>query len=163
MREQKRRERKSTEQSGEETPDADFQHPDKEPAVTDFQPHLDPFQALLGLHLDTVKPEFCRICLPFKSDLRTAGDVVHGGAIATLIDSAGVVAAWSNADPSATRGATANISVSYLSAAHAVDIIAEARVIRRGRSLIFVEVDVTSPTGEPIAKGMVTYKLGYSV
>lgn len=131
--------------------------------MADLQPPPDPFQTLLGLRLDTVRPEFCRIRLPFKSELRTAGDVVHGGAIATLIDSAGVVAAWSNAAPSATRGATANLSISYVSAAHAVDVIAEARVIRRGRSLVFVEVDVTSPTGERIAKGMVTYKLGYSV
>ncbi len=131
--------------------------------MTDFQPSLDPFQALLGLQLDTVRPEFCRIRLPFTSELRTTGDVVHGGAIATLIDSAGVIAAWSDADPSATRGATADLSVSYLLAAHAVDLIAEARVIRRGRSLVFVEVDVISSTGERIAKGMVTYKLGYSV
>ena len=123
---------------------------------------LDPFHALLGFEFDAVRPEYCRLSLPFKPELRTAGDVVHGGAIATLIDSAGVTAAWSNADPSATRGATADLSVSYLSAAHAVDLIAEARVIRRGRSLVFVEVDVTSPDGERIAKGMLTYKLGYS-
>ncbi len=118
---------------------------------------------LLGFHLDRVVPEFCRIRLPFRSELRTAGDVVHGGVIATLIDSAGVIAAWSQADPSATRGATADLSVSYLSAAHAVDLIAEARVLRRGRSLVFIEVDVTASTGERIAKGLVTYKLGYSV
>lgn len=130
--------------------------------MTDFQPQLDPFQRLLGFRLDRVAPEFCRIRLPFKAELRTAGDVVHGGVIATLIDSAGVIAAWSQADPSATRGATADLSVSYLSAAHAVDLIAEARVLRRGRSLVFIEVDVTASTGERIAKGLVTYKLGYS-
>lgn len=130
--------------------------------MTDFQPQLDPFQVLLGFHLDLVTPEFCRISLPFKPELRTAGDVVHGGVIATLIDSAGVVAAWSDADHSVTRGATADLSVSYLSAAHAVDLVAEARVMRRGRSLVFIEVDVTASTGERIAKGLVTYKLGYS-
>ena len=130
--------------------------------MTDFQPQLDPFQVLLGFQLDLVRPEFCRISLPFRSELRTAGDVVHGGVIASLIDSAGVVAAWSDADPSATRGATADLSVSYLSAAHGVDLLAEARVLRRGRSLVFIEVDVTAATGERIAKGLVTYKLGYS-
>ncbi len=131
--------------------------------MTDFQPRLDPFQTLLGFCLDRVAPEFCRISLPFRPELRTAGDVVHGGVIATLIDSAGVIAAWSQADPSATRGATAGLSVSYLSAAHAVDLIAEARVLRRGRSLVFIEVDVAASTGEQIAKGLVTYKLGYRV
>ena len=129
--------------------------------MTNFQPQLDPFQVLLGFHLDLVTPELCRISLPFRPELRTAGDVVHGGAIATLIDSAGVVAAWSGADPSAIRGATADLSVSYLSAARGVDLVAEARVMRRGRSLVFIEVDVTASTGERIAKGLVTYKLGY--
>ena len=100
--------------------------------------------------------------LPFKPELRTVGDVVHGGAISALIDSAGVTAAWSNADSSVTHGATADLSISYLSAAHSVDLTAEAHVIRRGHSLVFVEVDVTSPTAERIAKGMLTYKLGYS-
>ena len=130
--------------------------------MAEFTPQLDPFHVLLGFQIDTVQPDFCRLSLPFKPELRTAGDVVHGGAIATLIDSSGVVAAWSNADASATRGATADLSVSYLSAAHAVDLVAEARVIRRGHSLVFVEIDVTSPSGERIAKGMLTYKLGYS-
>ncbi|MFB3079285.1 MAG: PaaI family thioesterase [Lysobacterales bacterium] len=130
--------------------------------MTDLQPPSDPFHELLGLHLDVVEPEFCRMRLPFKPELRTAGDVVHGGAISTLIDTAGVTAAWSNADSSATRGATAGLSISYLSAAHSVDLTAEARVIRRGHSLVFVEVDVTSAAGERIAKGMLTYKLGYS-
>jgi uncharacterized protein (TIGR00369 family) len=93
--------------------------------------------------------------------LRTAAEVVHGGAIASLIDSAGVVAVWSNVDPNVTRGATIDLTVNYMAAAESVDLTAEAQVIRRGRSVVFVDVDVRSPTGERIAKGLVTYKLGY--
>jgi hypothetical protein len=29
------------------------------------------------------------------------------------------------------------------------------------RSVVFVDVDVVSPAGERVAKGLVTYKLGY--
>ncbi len=93
--------------------------------------------------------------------MRTAAEVVHGGAIASLIDSAGVMAVWSNVDPRVTRGATIDLTVHYLAAAEGVDLTAEAQVIRRGRSVVFVDVQVTSPAGERIAKGMVTYKLGY--
>ena len=99
--------------------------------------------------------------LPFRPELRTAAEIVHGGAIASLIDSAGVVAAWSNVDPNVTRGATIDLTVNYMAAAEGVDLTAEAQVIRRGRSVVFVDVNVTSPTGERIAKGLVTYKLGY--
>ena len=122
---------------------------------------LDPFAVLLGLQIEEVRPDFCRMRLPFRPAVRTAGEVVHGGAISTLIDSAGVVAAWSNVTSSPTRGATANLSVSFLAAAQAVDLFAEARVIRRGRSMVFVDIDVTTQAGTAIAKGLLTYKLGY--
>jgi uncharacterized protein (TIGR00369 family) len=121
----------------------------------------EPFFTLLGLQLDEVRKDFCRMRLPFRPELRTAGEVVHGGAIASLIDSAGVVAVWSNVNPNVTRGATIGLTVNYLAAAQGVDLTAEARVIRRGRSVVFVDVYVTSPSGERIAKGVVTYKLGY--
>ena len=84
---------------------------------------------------------------------------MHGGAIASLIDSAGVVAVWSNVPPEITRGATASMTVNYLAAAEGVDLTAEARIVRRGRSVVFVEVDVSSPDGEPVAKGTLVYKL----
>jgi uncharacterized protein (TIGR00369 family) len=121
----------------------------------------EPFFALLGLEIEEVKKDFCRLRLPFRPQLRTAAEVVHGGAIASLIDSAGVVAVWSNVDPNVTRGATIDLTVNYMAAAESVDLTAEAQVIRRGRSVVFVDVDVMSPTGERIAKGLVTYKLGY--
>jgi len=122
----------------------------------------EPFFTLLGLRIDEVREDFCRMRLPFRPELRTTAEVVHGGAIASLIDSAGVIAVWSNVDPRATRGATIGLTVNYLAAAVGVDLTAEAQVIRRGRSVVFVDVNVTSPTGEAIAKGLVTYKLGYS-
>lgn len=121
----------------------------------------EPFFTLLGLQLDEVRKDFCRMRLPFRPELRTVGEVVHGGAIASLIDSAGVMAVWSHVDPGVTRGATASLTVNYLAAAQAVDLTAVAQVIRRGRSVVFVDVDVTAPSGERIAKGLVTYKLGY--
>ncbi len=121
---------------------------------------LEPFSALLGFQIDEVKKDFCRMRLPFRPELRTNADIVHGGAIASLIDTAGVVAVWSNVDPDVTRGATASMTVNYLSGAERVDLLAEARVIRRGRSVVFVDIDVTSPSGERIAKGLLTYKLG---
>ena len=121
----------------------------------------EPFFTLLGLEIEEVKKDFCLMRLPFRPQLRTAAEVVHGGAIASLIDSAGVVAVWSNVDPKVTRGATVGLTVNYMAAAERVDLTAAAQVIRRGRSVVFVDVDVTSPTGERIAKGLVTYKLGY--
>lgn len=113
------------------------------------------------MKIDESRPNFCRVVLPYKPKVCTAGGVIHGGAIATLIDTAGVLAAWSDASKQVTRGATASLSVSYLSAAHSIDLIAEGTVMRRGRSLVFVDVDVRSFDAVYVAKGTVTYKFGY--
>jgi uncharacterized protein (TIGR00369 family) len=124
------------------------------------QLRLEPFSALVGFEVDDVKKDFCRMRLPFRPELRTNADIVHGGAIASLIDTAGVVAVWTDVASDVTRGATASMTVNYLAGAERVDLIAEARVIRRGRSVVFVDIDVCSPGGERIAKGLLTYKLG---
>ena len=119
----------------------------------------EPFFTVLGLQIDEVRADFCRMRMPFHPGLRTEGEVVHGGAIASLADSAGVVAVWSNVPPEVTRGATATMTVNYLAAAEAVDLTAEARVVRRGRSVVFVDIDVTAPSGDRIAKASLVYKL----
>ena len=119
----------------------------------------EPFFTVLGLQIDEVRPDYCRMRMPFHPGLRTEGQVVHGGAIASLVDSAGVVAVWSNVPAEITRGATATMTVNYLAAAEAVDLTAEATVVRRGRSVVFVDVDVVAPSGERIAKGSLVYKL----
>ena len=40
------------------------------------------------------------------------------------------------------------------------DIQATARVLRRGRNLVYLDVEVQSVSGNGIARGLVTYKLG---
>ena len=122
---------------------------------------LDAFSLELGIKVLETRPDFCRVILRYKPTICTAGGIIHGGAIATLIDTAGVLAAWSEASTQVTRGATAPLSVSYLSAANSTDLIAEGTVMRRGRSLVFVDIDVRSSDAKHIAKGILTYKFGY--
>ena len=93
--------------------------------------------------------------------LVTIGTIVHGGAIASLIDTAAAVAAWSNAEvPANGRGTTVNLTVAYLAPALKEDLQAVARVLRRGRNLVYLDVEVSNAAGSAIAKGLVTYKLG---
>jgi len=122
---------------------------------------ISPYIGHLGIHLTMIQPDVAQLSLPFTDTLVTTGTVVHGGAIASLIDSAAAVAAWSGAEVSAdTRGTTVGLTVNYLAAAQNEDIQATAHVLRRGRSLVYLDVDVQSASGTLIAKGLVTYKLG---
>jgi uncharacterized protein (TIGR00369 family) len=108
-----------------------------------------------------VAPDRAELSLPFDESIATYGDVVHGGALASLIDVAATAAAWSAAEISDNpRGATVSMTVDYLRAAQGKRLTAVARVTRRGSSLCFCDVEVTDADGELVAKGLVTYKLG---
>ena len=120
-----------------------------------------PYVAHLGMQLTDIQPGMATLTLPFSEALVTIGTIVHGGAIASLIDTAAMVAAWSEGEiPAKARGTTVNITVAYLAAAEKEDLRAVARVLRRGRNLVYLDVEVTGASGNAVAKGLVTYKLG---
>jgi uncharacterized protein (TIGR00369 family) len=119
-----------------------------------------PFAQATGLVLTEMEPEHAVVEMPYDERLTTFGDVVHGGAIATLLDVAAVAAAWSGVtDASATTGATVSSSVNYLRAARGTDLVATARVTRRGKAVCFCEVTITDSDDRAIAQGIVTYKI----
>lgn len=119
-----------------------------------------PLARRLGLRLEACARDRVRLRLPYRDDNVTLADMVHGGAIATLIDVAGAAAAASGIDPEHTRGATASMNVHYLSAALGVDALADAAVLRRGRDLVVTEVKVSDASGKLLAQGTVVSKLG---
>jgi uncharacterized protein (TIGR00369 family) len=134
--------------------------PDTAELMREFFAHS-PFGQELGLELVKIAPDEAEVLMPFAAALATYGDVIHGGAIAALLDVAATAAAWSGAkDATEHRGATAGMAVTYLRAAHGADLRARARVARRGRSLCFIEVEAGPADAEPVAKALVTYKLG---
>jgi uncharacterized protein (TIGR00369 family) len=126
--------------------------------VEAFIPHS-PFVGHLGMRLTELDQDRAELVLPFSEDVVTIGDVVHGGAIATLVDTAGMAAAWADsAEPGSAAGSTIGMSVDYVAAARSEDLTARATVIRRGQSLCFCEVDVTGESGQVVAKGLVTHR-----
>lgn len=120
-----------------------------------------PYNRLLGLSINAIEPGLAQLALPFTEALVTNETIVHGGAIASLIDTAAAVAAWSDAEvPAKVRGVTINLTVTYLALVSHEDLQAVARVLQRGRTLVYLDVEVSSASGKVIAKGLVTYKLG---
>jgi uncharacterized protein (TIGR00369 family) len=120
-----------------------------------------PFINQLGLKLVSIEPDRVEVELPYKEELATAGDVVHGGVVSSLIDTAAALAAWSGHDVNAgTRWGTVNVTVNFLAAGQGSDLTATATVSRRGRSLCYCRVEVADAEGKPVAEGLVTYRLG---
>ena len=128
--------------------------------VEAFIPHS-PHAAALGISIESIADDHAVLVIPFKPELATLRDVVHGGAISTLIDTAATVAAWAVDDvPESPAGSTVSLAVNFASAAQGVDLRAEAVVLRRGRQLSSIEVRATDPDGALVAHGVATYKLG---
>lgn len=91
-----------------------------------------------------------------EGHLNPAG-TVHGGVIATLVDVAmgRAVASLFDGDE---RPVTIEMKVNYLEAGEPGELVAEARVSRRGRRFTVVHADVTqAATGETVAEAMGTY------
>ena len=145
--------------SGDETPSGGTPVSGAE-FIRQFLP-TSPYVGHLGIRLIDMQPDSAVLALPFAAPLITIGTIVHGGAIASLIDTAAMVAAWSAAElPAKLRGTTVGLTVTYLAAADAEDLQATARVLQRGRSLTYLDVEVHGSSGKLVAKGLVTYKLG---
>ena len=119
-----------------------------------------PFGSLIGLECVSVEEDHVQLRLPFRAEVTTVGEMVHGGAIASAVDVAATAAAW--ASPKASfkaRGSTVGFSLNFLAPGLGTDLLADARVIQRGRSLCVVEVAVSDADGSPVARALVTYRL----
>jgi len=119
-----------------------------------------PYGGLLGLVCETIETDRVRVRLPYRRDVTTVGEMVHGGAIASLVDVTATAAFW--AHPSASldaRGSTVGLTLSYLAPGLGRDLFAEARVVKRGGSICTGEVVVADAEGGEVARALVTYKL----
>jgi uncharacterized protein (TIGR00369 family) len=88
-----------------------------------------------------------------------AGGVLSGGASASALILAGTLAAWTSMDlGEASHLGGVDVSVQYLAAATEDDLVAEARVLRRGRHLAFLDVALASRGGTPICHGLLSYR-----
>ncbi|MEB2346516.1 MAG: PaaI family thioesterase [Deltaproteobacteria bacterium] len=118
-----------------------------------------PYARKLAIACEQVAPDQVRMRLPWTADHVTIGDLVHGGAIASLVDVAATGACWATPElaPGA-RGTTIGFSISYLNAGRAQDLLAAARIVQRGRSIVIAEVDVHGADGTHVARALVTYK-----
>ena len=128
-------------------------------AVADLMPKT-PFLAGLGIVFDRYEPDDVTIRLPFRSDLTNDGTYYHGGVVASVMDTAGAAAAWSNHDfTKGTRASTISMSLQYVGACKRSDLLCHARTIRRGKELTFTEITATDADGAVVAHGIQTYRI----
>ncbi len=102
---------------------------------------------LIGARLGRVEPGLVEILLPFRDDLTQQNGFLHAGIITTIIDSACGYAAHTLM-PAGTDVLSVEFKVNMLRPARGDRFIADARVIKAGRTLTVVRGDVFAQTGD---------------
>lgn len=118
----------------------------------------DYFPGLVGLRLEEVRLDYARVRLPHRAQLDQPHGVMHGGAIATLIDTVVVPAIASPYDAPRVL-LTISMTINYVAAVANQDAIAEGWVERRGKSTVFCRVEVRTAAGELAATASLVYKV----
>ncbi|GBE66139.1 hypothetical protein MFM001_26010 [Mycobacterium sp. MFM001] len=128
-------------------------------AVRDLMPTT-PFLAGLGIVFDRYEPDDVTVRLPFRENLTNDGVYFHGGVIASVMDTAGAAAAWSNHDfDKGMRASTVAMSIQYTGAAKQCDLLCHARTTRRRKELTFTEITATDSDGNVVAHAVQTYRI----
>ncbi len=113
----------------------------------------------VGLVLEEIRTDYCRLRLPYRPELDQPAGVVHGGAIATLVDTVVVPAIGQAYEPGRVY-LTIGMNISYLGAVVKEDAVAEGWVEQRGKSIVFCAAEVRAASGKIAAQGTLTYKVG---
>jgi len=115
-----------------------------------------PFAHLLGIELDELSNGIASLSLNVRKELTQNHGVVHGGAIASLIDTATAFAIISLLAPK-ERVTTVDLTISYLRPLTKGRVTAVAKVRRAGRRLFVVSADITGEDGKLAATALSTY------
>jgi acyl-CoA thioesterase len=124
--------------------------------------HANLFWRHIGVEALEAGPGWVRLRVPVRDELRNAAQApVHGGVLATLVDAAvgGALATLHAAAAGGVGQTTLDLNVSFLAAATGPDLLAEGRILRRGRSVAFGEVRITDSSGRLVAVGRATYMI----
>jgi acyl-coenzyme A thioesterase 13 len=118
-------------------------------------------KSLAGMKLVSAEDGKAVVRLEVTEAVQNWGGTLHGGAIATLVDDAGTCAIISK-DRDHRPGVTTDLNVSYFNPGPGGSfVLAEATVLKTGRTLAYVSVDIKREhDGVLIAQGRMTKFLG---
>ena len=115
-----------------------------------------PFHDLLQLEAVHADSETTVVRVPFRTQLGLAPgrQVFHGGVVASLVDitAHAAVALWAGG-----VAPTVDLRIDYLKPAQGAYLIAEATILRAGRSVARADVEVKDDAGALVACGRGTF------
>jgi uncharacterized protein (TIGR00369 family) len=109
-----------------------------------------PFAAGAGIEVQSATPESVVGTMAWAPERCTAGGVLHGGALMTLADTIGALAAFMNLPPGAST-ATIESKTNLFRAVREGTITATATPLHVGRTTIAVQTEVRDDAGKLVS------------
>ena len=116
------------------------------------------YARLLGLELTATGRGAAVVSLAVRPELTRMEGIVHGGALASAIDTASAFAVLSLLAPG-EQTVTVDLTLHFLRPVTSGTVRARARVLRAGRRLVTVAVEATDDAGQLVAAALTTYAL----
>lgn len=117
-----------------------------------------PFLQHLKIQTDALGQGSARLSLPIEPPMTNSLGTVHGGAIMSLLDVA-VCTAARTLHPESVGVITIDMSISFIGGGSGARLMADARVLKDGRSMSFVEGEATNEDGSLVAKAIATVRV----
>jgi len=117
---------------------------------------LSQFSVLLGFLPESIGAGKAVLRMDVKDRHRQIHDVVHGGVLAALADTAAAIAAYTVV-PRGTEIVTIELKINYLLPVPRGRIRAEATVLRAGRNFVVTECEIRNHAGTLAAKALLTF------
>ncbi|HEY0078439.1 MAG TPA: PaaI family thioesterase [Pyrinomonadaceae bacterium] len=115
------------------------------------------YARLLGIELESAERGAVVFRMSARSDLEQIDRIMHGGAIASLVDTASAFAVLSLLEAGQTT-ATVDLTIHYLRPVRDdAQLKAHAHVLRAGRRIVTVSIEVMNEHGELTATALTTY------
>jgi 1,4-dihydroxy-2-naphthoyl-CoA hydrolase len=136
--------------------DADHDEVMTNTAATELIHSQMPLCATLGITADIFRPDEVVLSLDWAPTLCTGNDVLHGGIVMTLADSAGGACAFLNLPEGAGGTATIESKTNFLAATRSGTVKAHSRPLHIGKRVIVLETEVRGDDGKLAAKVLQT-------
>jgi acyl-CoA thioesterase len=117
-----------------------------------------PFYQLLGMKVLEIRDGKCRMEMPFRKKLTHPYGIIHGGAIASLADSAVAMALIDLVKPS-DRITTIEFKINFFTSISQGKLTAQAKIIYKGSKTAVGDVEVKNEAGKLVAKVIATYMI----
>jgi uncharacterized protein (TIGR00369 family) len=123
----------------------------------DYQKRI-PFIQHLNIKTEELGEGTARLSLPIEPHLTNSLGTAHGGVIMSLLDVTLCTAART-LHPDSIGVITIDLSTSFIGGGNGKTLIAEARVLRDGRTMSFVEGEARNADGSLVAKAIATVRV----